>query len=165
MPVRSAEQPAGWREAADASHHKTISSSTAVFLLSLGKKCYTRYSLLNVLIMSFLIPALNFILIDGAHISWNILNFHSKSWNKAFNYCYLVYSCGSSTANFYFHYHWNLFKDIKSLTCKPKTNIPPWAVILLKQNKLMKHQVNLTQKQFKIKRISLFSISISFSSS
>ena len=38
----------------------------------------------------------------------------------------------------------------------PNYNIPPWAVILLKNNKLMKHQVNLIQKQFKIKEFSCF---------
>ena len=72
LPVWSVGQLAGWREVGVASHHKTISSSTAVFFALLEKKCHTRYTLLNVLIMSFLISTLYFILLDGAHISWNI---------------------------------------------------------------------------------------------
>ena len=77
LPVRSAGQLAGWRKGGVASHHKTISSSTAAFLLCWKKKCYTRYSLLNVLIMTFLISALNVILLDGAHILWKISYFKS----------------------------------------------------------------------------------------
>ena len=30
---------------------------------------------------------------------------------------------------------------------------PPWTVKLLKNNKLRKHQVNLIQKQFKLKSV------------
>ena len=40
LPVWSVGQPAGWREVGVAFHHKTISSSTTVFLLCL-KKCAT----------------------------------------------------------------------------------------------------------------------------
>ena len=67
--VLSAGQPAGWREVGVAFHHKTISSSTSIFFTLFEKKCYTLYSLLNVLIMIFLISALNVILFDGALIS------------------------------------------------------------------------------------------------
>ena len=35
----------------------------------------------------------------------------------------------------------------------PKHMSPPWTVKLLKNNKLRKHQVNLIQKQFKIKGV------------
>ena len=72
----------------------------------------------------------------------------------------------SSKENFNFHhYYWNIFKDIKSPTCKFKIVTLPGTFMLCKHNKLRKHQVNLIQKQSKIKRVFLFYISISSSNS
>ena len=53
------------------------------------KNCYTRYLLLNVLIINFLVLcfASNFILIVGANISWNTSYFKSFwVWNKVLKY-------------------------------------------------------------------------------
>ena len=57
------------------------------------KNCYTRYLLLNVLIINFLVLyfASNFILIVGANISWNTSYFKSFSdWDKVWNKLYKV---------------------------------------------------------------------------
>ena len=120
-------QPAGWREGGSTSHSKNHFfkySWKMLYYLCLKKNWYKRYSLLNFLIMSFLsfISALDFILLDGAKISWNIWYFKSFLSINWYNFRgYLLSWGGSWYANFNFRYHWNLFKDIKSPTCKSKT--------------------------------------------
>ena len=117
MPVWSAGQPAGWREVGVASHHKTIFSSTAVFSC-LKKKCYSRYTLLNVLIMS----------------SDFSFRFYSTWWcTRAMKHFILSLEIKFLSVVILYHHvvlHQQIptftiteifFKDIKSPTCKCKT--------------------------------------------
>ena len=94
------------------------------------KNCYTPYSLLNVLIMSFLIFYFSFRFCSTwwcqnirKHFLyfqsfWSETKFSSINWYNIRGY--LVSWGGSSSANFNFHYHWNLFKNNKLPTLKSK---------------------------------------------
>ena len=91
--------------------------------------CYTRYSLLNVL-MSFLIFYFSFRFYSTWCCRHIMKHFHTlnnseseiKFWGiNWYNFRgYLVSWGGSSSVNFIFLYHWNAFNDIKSPTCKSK---------------------------------------------
>ena len=92
LPVCPAEQPTGRMEGEGAFHDKKHffkCSWTMTYSLCLKYLLPTCYSLLNVLIMSFLIyiSALDFILLDGADISSNTSYFKSFwVFNKFFKY-------------------------------------------------------------------------------
>ena len=81
------------------------------------KNCYTRYLLLNVLIINFLVLyfASNFILIVGANISWNTSYFKSFwVWNKVLKYKLIQLWGISYILRWFFISKFQLWQSLKS---------------------------------------------------
>ena len=127
-------QPAGWREGRGTSHNKShfFKYSWRMTYLFYLKKIDT-HMLLTIKFFDnefsdflFQLQILFYLMVHTYRETFHTLN-HSESeikflsinWYKFWGY--LVTWGGSSYANFNFHYHWNLFKNIKSPTCKSKT--------------------------------------------
>ena len=163
LAVWSAGQPGGWREVEVASHHKTIFSSTAVFLRCLKKK------LLHTL--------RTFKCFNNEFFDFNF-RFYSTWWCTHVMKHFILKIILSFEIKFLsiviFYLHVVLHQQISSFTIteiyfrisnlqhvNENYNFPPWIIILFKHSKLMKHQLHLRQKKIKIKRFFLFSISIS----